>query len=434
MMPRLSIVAPSAYLLGGVQTWLDYLVPGLSERGWHVTVHLPHGRFSDATRYLAAHPLRSHSALVANPTGSREGRVVALARSIEEHSADMVLGVNIADLYEAVNRLRLQGRTVRLACALHGLQACFFRDLRTWSQALDGAVAVNRLGASAAHRLGGMPAERVFYAPCGIDVAPLPMLPNVENEPLRLVYAGRFDQGDKRVLDLARIASELQRDGIEFTLHLAGTGPDEAALREALAPFGMRVEFMGVLDERQLAEKLYRPGSVLLVTSPRETGPLAAWEAMARGVVVVSSAFTGLRAEGALQDGLTCLTFSVGCARDAALSVVRLRDVQLRTRLAVRAWQEVAKRYSRAMSIEAWDAALRRIGELTPLPAGTSPEPTVAHGRLDRLLGRRWGEAVRRRLHLRFEHTSAGGEWPHSYAAANDPEIDAAIAALELSQ
>ena len=36
----LAIVAPSAYLLGGVQSWLDYLVPGLEFYGWEITIAL----------------------------------------------------------------------------------------------------------------------------------------------------------------------------------------------------------------------------------------------------------------------------------------------------------------------------------------------------------------------------------------------------------
>src|SRR4051794_29389363 len=54
--PRLAVVVPSAFLMGGVQTWLDYLVPGLQVSGWHVTVLLVDGFHSDARRYLHQHP------------------------------------------------------------------------------------------------------------------------------------------------------------------------------------------------------------------------------------------------------------------------------------------------------------------------------------------------------------------------------------------
>src|SRR5690349_18307661 len=36
-------VAPSAYPLGGVATWLDYVVPGLRHRNWKVTLGLVQG-------------------------------------------------------------------------------------------------------------------------------------------------------------------------------------------------------------------------------------------------------------------------------------------------------------------------------------------------------------------------------------------------------
>ncbi len=55
--PHLLVVAPSAYPLGGVATWLDDLVPGLERAGWRVTVGLTAGRHHDVSRLSGAPPL-----------------------------------------------------------------------------------------------------------------------------------------------------------------------------------------------------------------------------------------------------------------------------------------------------------------------------------------------------------------------------------------
>jgi len=47
----LLFVAPSAYPLGGLATWLDYLVPGLRDKGWKVTIGLTAGQFHNVDAY-----------------------------------------------------------------------------------------------------------------------------------------------------------------------------------------------------------------------------------------------------------------------------------------------------------------------------------------------------------------------------------------------
>ena len=345
---RLAIVAPTAYLLGGVQTWLDYLVPGLEAAGWQVTVLLVNGVLSDAHRYLIHHPFpRVH--LVENRTGSREGRVRALGDAIGRVDPELVLTVNIVDAYEAVARLRSGEGAPKVVMALHALNPSFYGDIAEWSAVLDGVIATNRLGAAAAVVCAGLPEHRVHYAPCGVLVRELPAPEQAPSE-LKLLYAGRFDVAEKRVLDLPPVLRALDRCGLKFTLKLAGSGPAEAELRLALLDFGDRVEFMGVLSEAQLRASFFRPGALALVLSPSETGPLVAWEALANGVAVVSSRFVGMGLEGSLRVGETCLSFPVGDTEAAAAAIARLSDSALRQSLARAGYAMVRKRYGRDVS------------------------------------------------------------------------------------
>ncbi|MGD9583397.1 MAG: glycosyltransferase family 4 protein [Lysobacterales bacterium] len=410
---RLAIVAPSAYLLGGVQTWLDYLVSGLATGGWQVSVLLTHGIHSDAAGYLQLHPFpRVH--MVENPTGSREGRVRALIAAIRDANPDLVLVVNIVDCYEAVARMRRRGCRCKVAMALHGLHECFYQDIARYAFLLDGVIATNRLAGAAAVSQGGLPLERVHYAPCGVVVADLASSEQKPNE-LMLLYAGRFDTEEKRVLDLPLILHALARRGVDFRLRLAGTGPAEDQLRTVLKEFGNKIEFLGALDSCQIRTSFFAQGAIALVLSPSETGPLVAWEALANGVALVTSQFVGIGLEGSLRDGETCLTFPVGDTEAAAAAIERLADSSLRLSLVKAGYALVRERYSRDASVCSWNRTLRHILQQSELPEVSLDCSTSPAGRLDRWLGIRIAETVRRWLGLRFLHAEAGGEWPHSY-------------------
>ena len=98
---KLAFVFPSAYLHGGVQTWLDYIIPGLATIGWSVTAMVTDGDQHDARKYLHIHPFGNFY-IVTNPTGSREGRVKSLLYALKTLQPDIVLCVNIIDVYFVV--------------------------------------------------------------------------------------------------------------------------------------------------------------------------------------------------------------------------------------------------------------------------------------------------------------------------------------------
>ena len=108
---RILFVAPSAYPLGGVQTWLDYLLPGLDALGWESTLGLTAGEFHDVDRYVKAHPGPRYIS-IRNPTGSREGRIRALEESIRAVAPDMVVSANIPDCFAAVEARKIEKGSV----------------------------------------------------------------------------------------------------------------------------------------------------------------------------------------------------------------------------------------------------------------------------------------------------------------------------------
>src|SRR5262245_3282909 len=120
---RLLFISPSAYPLGGVATWLDYLLPNLRKRGWDAILGLVEGSFHDVDAYLDVHP-DAHVLRIPCGTGTPEGRIRQLVRAICNSQPDIVVAVDIADAALAVDRIRSISKwSPRLATTIHALQA-----------------------------------------------------------------------------------------------------------------------------------------------------------------------------------------------------------------------------------------------------------------------------------------------------------------------
>jgi glycosyltransferase involved in cell wall biosynthesis len=423
---KILFFTPSAYILGGVQDWLADLVPGIRGEGHDVSVAVPDGVFHCFESYRKAYPGLACISL-RNPTGSQEGRIQCILNCISSAEPDLIVGVNIAALYPAVARLRLLGAIVgKLVITLHAIEADYLEDLRKFRPIIDAVVVTNRLTGALVAQQSLIPHERILYAPYGVKM-PMPKLPmTISVDLLRIAWVGRFEQTQKRVHDLVSILKQLDNISFPFSLSLAGDGPETNSLKEQLQPWIRtgQVRWLGRLDKQQLKHQVYDQSDVLLITSSWETGPIVAWEAIAAGLVIVSSRYVGSGAERALKDGQTALLFSVGDCEAAASALAKLLDTNLRTSLANSALEMVRQRYSDSASLAAWLKAFSIITELPPLPMDYAEfarfAATVPSGRFDSWLGVTRAEYLRRFLGLSFRHLSAGSEWPHSLHGAGD--------------
>jgi glycosyltransferase involved in cell wall biosynthesis len=427
---KVLVLAPSAYLLGGVQDWLANLVPGLRDGGLEVTVAVPDGDHHRHGPYARAYPALAAEAIT-NPSGSCEGRIRAIARLLERLDPQLVLGVNLVDLYPAAQRARRQGRFHgRVVMTLHALQAEYFDDLRRHGAGIDAVIATNRLACRLASGLGGIDPARVLYAPYGVPVPPWQLPGGDPAATLKLAWVGRLEQAQKRVHDLPPLLAELEALGIAVQLSIAGDGEERPALERSLAPriAAGTVRLLGHVDQHRLAQEVYGHHHALVITSAWETGPIVAWQAMASGMAVVSSRYVGSGLEGALEHDATALLFPCGDGAAAATQLARLRQGDLLQQLSRTGHALVTGRYSEAASLAAWRRALDQVMALPPLAAAPPPPAPAPAGRLDRWLGRRRGEDLRRLLGQRFRHGSPGSEWPHS-AGSGDGAAEAELLA-----
>ncbi len=420
MTRSLLIFTPSHAVQGGVERIIEALHDGLPEHGWRVIVGLARGaRFHDPDAYRRAYPQLTTLDVEAG-TGTRLGRVRGLTRALARVSPDVVLMARLFDAYEAVAAAKLRGLATRLAVTIQATQAEYVDDLALYADFVDLCVTSGERVAREARARTSLPAERVLSLPGGVRPALHPVTGDAAR-PLRLGYVGRFDQEQKRVLDLPEILARLDARGVPWTCTLVGSGPAESELRRALAAHGFagRVRIESWATPERLYAEIYPRLDVFVHCAAYEGVTIAPRESMAHGGVPVVARFAGLAEEGQFVEGLTALTFAVGDVDAAARAIETLhtqRALLLSLSRAACASQSGVR--SHAGALAAWATALEQACE-GPMRRGAAlPRLPPPPGRLARWgIPPAWAEFARRLLRRRVRHADPGGEWPHCRGA-----------------
>jgi glycosyltransferase involved in cell wall biosynthesis len=153
----------------------------------------------------------------------------------------------------------------------------------------NSIVAVSQKIANRVVELDPSLAPRLVVIPYGVEIPQsLPQRQSGPNSALRIVYAGRLVQQQKRIRDLPPIFSALVDRGVPAELTIIGSGEEEAALKAACSPWigTGQVRFLGTLSNREVLG-VFDQSDVLLLTSEFEGLPVSLLEAMAHGCVPV---------------------------------------------------------------------------------------------------------------------------------------------------
>ncbi|MBI1190240.1 MAG: glycosyltransferase [Tepidisphaera sp.] len=137
--------------------------------------------------------------------------------------------------------------------------------------------------------LARLPASRhsdIHRIPYGLDIPRLPTpRPPLAGRPLRLVYSGRLDESQKRVLCLPYLSRELTSRGIHHQLAILGDGPAAADLARLCAGID-HIHLCGPCTPPQVQSILQR-ADIFLLPSRHEGLSVAAIEALAQGCVPI---------------------------------------------------------------------------------------------------------------------------------------------------
>jgi glycosyltransferase involved in cell wall biosynthesis len=147
---------------------------------------------------------------------------------------------------------------------------------------------------------------------------------------LRFLTVAMLRPGDKLAsyAILADALAPLGRNG--WTLDIVGEGEARSEVERLFAPFGERVRFHGLVEDRASLARLYRRADLFLWPAVNEAYGMALLEAQAFGCPVIAGAFAGVRS--VVRDGSTGLLTRPGDAMAFSSAVAALIDQPERRR------------------------------------------------------------------------------------------------------
>lgn len=279
-----------------------------------------------------------------NPIDPRNffGRPEAIRALIDREGYDLVhVHTPVAAF---VTRFALRGRRLpKVVYTAHGFHfheggsgvknAVFLTLEKLAARWTDHLIVINKDDEAAALRHGLLTPERIHYMPgIGVDteaLAPETVSPTAVAAVRRDLGLGDTDQlllmvaelsSRKRNHDAIDALARVKRPGVH--LALAGTGPQEQALRALAAERGVaeRVHFLGWRGD---VPALVRASMGTLLTSEQEGLPRCALESLSLGVPVIGTDIRGTRE--LLADGCGLLV-PVGDVGRLAEAMVRMLD------------------------------------------------------------------------------------------------------------
>lgn len=208
---------------------------------------------------------------------------------INRHHGAFVFGANSPFYYRLIPYLAHHVRKSDLTHAFDGLEELSL----TTAPLLDARVVISKqtsLDLERQYRDNGLDPElvkRIILVPNKVKV---PLVPpeKVNNGSLRVLFVGRGTH-EKRAHLIGRIASTCQRNGVNAVFTLVGDMGDTIAAEDRHA-----CTLTGMITDPVELNNLYGDAHILLLVSSREGFPLVIMEAMAQGVVPITTNVGGI--------------------------------------------------------------------------------------------------------------------------------------------
>ncbi|MBS0614803.1 MAG: glycosyltransferase [Proteobacteria bacterium] len=226
----------------------------------------------------------------------------------------------------------------------------------------------------------GLPADRVDTVYNGIDLARFQPGPEKRTEARArfglpqdafvVIGVGRLSYQKNFGLFL-QVAARVLKDRPQAYFAIAGTGDEEAALRQQARELGLepRLKFLGFVADMRA---LYPAADVLMLTSRYEGLPITILEAMATGTAIVSSNLDGV--QEVLRDDVDSALVTPG---DAEGFAQRLRALMDSPQLMQRYRQAALTKVRTTFSAEAATRAVESIYLRYLQDAAASPSPAA---------------------------------------------------------
>lgn len=143
----------------------------------------------------------------------------------------------------------------------------------------------------------GFPKEKIYYLQWEIPCEEkLVHFYSLDNQPIRIGYAGRIEIRQKRLDLLIEVLRKLDENNVEFILEIAGTGSYEKEMKDQLYKYNLqnRVCMLGYVSRADIMD-FWKRQDIAISCSEYEGHSISQSEAMAAGAVPVLTDVSGVR-------------------------------------------------------------------------------------------------------------------------------------------
>ncbi len=438
----LAFCLPHGLVPNGMTTWALNTASHLARRGWTVQVlaHEANAEYQSLNVEEVAHAYDIDIQVL--PAIDNATQWQAVQRAYARALPAVFFPSTIEQSYEHVAALSLhRPQDVRCVGWNHLNHAYEYKMLKHFLP-ICGALISNtaegyrRLTERGAHR--EIDVLQTHHLPCPLsmdsDDASVRHVVTTRG-PLRIAYAGRFEDAAKRASDLVTIAEKLSRRGCDFVLTLVGCGPLLPKLKQRADHLNESVQQRVIEIHEPLPPNEMGPfwcsQQVLLLASAYEGQSMQLMEAMRHGCVPVLSRGAAAGVD-LVRDNETALLFDVGETDQAADHLHHLaQHPNDRTEIAARAQAAAMTAFDPAPRLDQLEAMLRILIERPAIPwpvdRPISMRAAAVSNAADENARRRFQatvEIVKQRRHKRVAIYGAGRHTRTLAAALADCELD----------
>ncbi len=293
--PPTLVLLPGGLCVSGVALWAVRLSSALAERGGQVTLVLfakaPNSaplelKIDERVRVVDL----GHVPPIEACRGDLSAYLPTIAREtlrLAESGVVTVLPNQHGDCFGIAAALSQSlGEHIRIIGTAHSDNAYDQRLLTHYAPMLSRFVAVSRTLESKLRRALPARNDDIARIPYGVPMPDaLPTRDPAGSRPIRLLYAGRYEHRQKRIMALPKLARKLSESGIDCALTIAGEGPAGDELRSACAGI-QNVRVLSAQGQQELSA-LLETHDAMVLPSRYEGLSIAMLEAMARGCVPI---------------------------------------------------------------------------------------------------------------------------------------------------
>lgn len=337
-------------IIGGGSLYLPGLINGLVKKN-----HEVHLVLKDAPNSKIANSINESGAIIHIKPWGKRGLVTdlapILAKWINQLRPDIYFISGSYDIGWLV--LPLLDPQIATFATAHSNTDNFYFPVKHYKDFISIAIGVSDEICNRFKEVSGFPGERITWIPYGIKPAATLSQRNGD-EALRIIFAGRLEEYQKRISDVKEIIKKLAAVAIKYHFQIIGDGKEYQQIKDELAVEIAKgnVAMPGWVAGDEVL-KSFRQSDVFILTSDSEGFSISLIEAMANGCcpVVTDIPSGSIQLIKNHKNGLLIKVGDLDTFVEKLIYLFNHRDELLRMRKA--AW-EMGKDYSIERMVDAY--------------------------------------------------------------------------------